>query len=368
MITSQAVVLNEGRITRETLTVRSPQRDEVRVRIRAAGVCASDLHVVDGDWPYEGAVVLGHEAAGVVESVGPLTRNVKVGDLVSLCWFAPCGHCRGCLRAQPWLCRETKAVNNTLADGSTAFHHPDTDSPVWPYLGLGAFSEYVVVPESAAVKVPDDLPVEIAALIGCATTTGIGAVTNTGAVRAGDSALVIGCGGVGQSVLMGLGLVGAHPVVAVDVSPDRLASATGLGATAAIDGSDPEALADRLARIAPDGFEYVFEAAGRVNTTETALRHLGPGGTLVLAGMPAVDANTSVSTFQLADQGQRILGSNFGSAVPALDFPMIAEQYLAGRLPIDLLVGRSVGLDDVEQAFADMRTATGARTIVRFDA
>jgi S-(hydroxymethyl)glutathione dehydrogenase / alcohol dehydrogenase len=366
LITSQAVTLYEGHLKCETLNVRAPQGDEVRVQIHAAGVCASDLHVVDGDWPYEGKIVLGHEAAGIVEAVGPLTRNIKVGDRVSLCWFAPCGRCRGCLRGQPWLCRGTKAVNNTLADGSTPFLSLDGDQEVWPYLGLGAFSEFVVVPESAAVKVSDELPMEVAALIGCATTTGVGAVTNTAAVRAGDSALVIGCGGVGQSVLMGLDLVGAHPIVAVDVSPERLQAARALGATAAIDGSDDEALATQLATLAVDGFDYVFEAAGRVNTTETGLKHLGPGGALVLVGMPAIDTTTSVSTFHLADQGQRILGSNFGSAIAALDFPMIADQFLAGRLPIGTLVGRSVGLDEIEQAFADMRSAVGARTILRF--
>lgn len=367
MTTTRAAVLSDGRITTRELQIREPGVAEVKVRIGAAGICASDLHTVDGDWPSEGAVVLGHEAAGIVEAIGPMVHHLAVGDLVSLCWFAPCGHCRGCLRGQPWLCRDTRAVDNTLADGSTPFDQVGDDSPVLPYLGVGAFSEHVVVPATAAVKMPAELPLDVAALIGCATTTGVCAVTNTADVRPGDAAVVIGCGGVGQSVVMGLRLVGAHPIVAVDISDERLAAAEQLGATHVVNSRDPEAMGAALREIASEGFDFAFEAAGRTDTMGHALAHLAPGGAAVIVGMPGVEARTEISTFQLADQGQRILGSNYGSAVPAVDFQMIADQYLAGRLPIDRLIGRSIGLDQVGEAFDDMRASVGARSILRFD-
>ena len=367
MTTTRAAVLDDGRITTRELQIREPGVAEVRVRIGAAGICASDLHTVDGDWPAEGAIVLGHEAAGIVEAIGPMVHHVAVGDLVSLCWFAPCGHCRGCLRGQPWLCRETRATDNTLADGSTPFDAAGDGSPVLPYLGVGAFSEYVVVPATAAVKMPAGLPVDVAALIGCATTTGVCSVTNTADVRPGDAAVVIGCGGVGQSVVMGLQLVGAYPIVAVDVSDDRLESATRLGATHVVGSRDAEAMRSALREIAPEGFDFAFEAAGRIDTTGHALDHLAPGGAAVIVGMPGVEARAGISTFQLADQGQRILGCNYGSAVPAVDFRMIADQYLAGRLPIDRLIGRSIAIDQVAEAFDDMRASVGARSILRFD-
>jgi len=348
-------------LSAERLELDEPRDDLVRVRIRASGVCHSDLHVVNGDWPAEGPVVLGHEGAGEVEAVGPAVRDVAPGDRVVLSWFAPCRRCRMCASGRAWACAETKSIENALPDGGTPFHRDD-GSRVSPYLGLGTFSKAVLVPEAAAVSVPAAVPFPIAAMIGCSVTTGVGAVLNTAGVRPGDSAVVIGCGGVGQAILLGLGLVGAGPIVAVDLSEERLAQARELGATATIRGDEPELVAQ--VRELTGGADHAFEAIGLPRTIELLPDLLRAGGTGVIVGMPAVDARASFSPFDLADQGKRILGCNYGSSVPTVDFPRVARLYLAGRLPLDRLVGRMRPLHEAGEALVDLEGAVGLRTIL----
>lgn len=348
----------------EELRLAEVRDDLVRVRLRAGGVCGSDLHVADGDWAAEGPLVLGHEGAGVVEEVGPDVRDVGPGDRVVLSWFAPCRRCRNCARGRAWLCQNTKALENTLPDGTTGFATAD-GSPVPAFLGLGAFAEATVVPESAAVKVPDGVPFPVAALIGCAVTTGVGAVVNTADVRPGDSAVVVGCGGVGQAILLGLGLVGAYPVVAVDLSEERLALARELGATHALRGEDPD-LADHIRAVTGGGADHAFEAIGKAATLEMLPSLLLRGGQAVIVGMPAEGVTVSLDPFDLADGGKRVLGCNYGSSVPSVDFPKLARLYLSGRLPLDRLVGRTTTLGGVDGALDDLRRVAGLRTIIRF--
>jgi len=348
----------------EELRLAGVRDDLVRVRLRASGVCGSDLHVTDGDWTAEGPLVLGHEGAGVVEEVGPGVRDVGVGDRVVLSWFAPCRRCRNCARGRAWLCQNTKALENTLPDGTTSFVSFE-GAPVPAFMGLGTFAEATVVPESAAVPVGDDLPFSVAALIGCAVTTGVGAVVNTARARPGDSAVVVGCGGVGQAILLGLGLVGADPVVAVDLSDDRLALARELGATHALRGDDPD-LGDHIRSITGDGVDHAFEAIGRAATIEVLPSLVRRGGQAVIVGMPAEGVTVPLDPFDLADSGKSVLGCNYGSSVPSVDFPRLARLYASGRLPLDRLVGRTTTLDDVDGALEDLRRAAGLRTIIEY--
>ncbi|GAB6903923.1 alcohol dehydrogenase catalytic domain-containing protein [Kineosporia succinea] len=342
----------------QTLTLAEPVADQVQVKIVATGVCHSDLHIVDGDWPVDTPLVLGHEGAGVVEAVGPLVRDVRVGDHVVLSWFAPCRRCDACAAGRAWLCANTTATANTLPDGSTPYAED-----VLPFLGVGTFSEYVVVPEAAAITVADDVPLDVASLIGCAVTTGVGAVTNTAGVRPGESGVVIGVGGVGQAAVLGLALVGADPIVAVDLSGPRLELASELGATHTLRGDDP-ALAERVLEIT-GGAHHVFEAIGRVPTIESMPGLLRAGGQAVIVGMTGFDASVSLNPFDLADRGISVLGCNYGSSVPSVDFPRIAALHRSGRLPLSRLVGSGGTLDDVERAFADLRAGAGLRTVLR---
>ncbi|MQS38581.1 alcohol dehydrogenase catalytic domain-containing protein [Streptomyces katsurahamanus] len=343
------------------VSIRSAGPGEVEIEVRAAGVCHSDLHVVTGDWPSDRPLVLGHEAAGVVTSVGAGVTSLKAGDHVVLSWFAPCRRCRKCVAGMAWLCTGTKAVANMLPDGTTAFAD-DQGEPLWPYLGLGAFTERLIVPEVAAVKVPDELPFSIGALLGCSVTTGIGAVVNTAGVRPGESAVVIGTGGVGLSVVMGLRLIGADPIIAVDLSAERLATARRFGATHILDGAGTDVAA--WCRQEFGGVDYAFEAIGSPKIIGTLPAMLTSGGAAVLVGMAATGATASFDPFDLADQGKRILGCNYGSSIGEIDIPKLARLYLAGQLPLDDLVGRTRPLHEAAAAFDDLRSNTGVRTIL----
>ncbi|WP_299535860.1 alcohol dehydrogenase catalytic domain-containing protein [uncultured Streptomyces sp.] len=350
----------EGLRTRQ-VSHRPAGPGEVEIDVRAAGVCHSDLHILSGDWPSDRPLVLGHEAAGVVSAVGAGVTGLAVGDHVVMSWFAPCRSCRKCLAGMAWLCTGTKAVANTLPDGTTPFTDEQGEE-IWPYLGLGAFTNRLVVPETAAVKVPDELPFGIGALLGCSISTGIGAVMNTANVRPGESAVVVGAGGVGLSVVMGLRLVGADPVVAVDLSPERLAAAERFGATHTLDGAATDVAAWCQENLG--GADYAFEAIGSPRVIETLPGMLTSGGAAVLVGMAAVGATGAFNLFDLADQGKRVLGCNYGSSVGAIDIPKLARLYLAGRLPLDELIGTVRPMEQAAAAFEDLRSAVGTRTIL----
>jgi S-(hydroxymethyl)glutathione dehydrogenase/alcohol dehydrogenase len=346
----------------EELRLTEVRGDLVRVRLRASGVCHSDLHVAAGEWKVDGPLVLGHEGAGVVEAVGPGVRDVRPGDHVILSWFAPCRRCEQCARGRAWLCTGTKALDNVLPDGTTGFFRRD-GTPVRAFLGLGTFAEKTIVPESAAVPIPTDVPFPVAALIGCAVTTGVGAVTNTARVRPGDTAVLLGCGGVGQSILLGLGLVGADTIIAVDLSDERLALAREFGAAHTFRGDDPD-LSDHIHAITGGGAEHAFEAIGAPATIEMLPRLIGRGGQAVVVGMTPEGIRVEFDPFDLADQGKRILGCNYGSSVPSVDFPRLARLYASGRLPLGRLIGRTVALDTVNEALEGLQRAVGLRTVI----
>lgn len=354
-------------LTRESLTLRDPNPGEVLVRMKASGVCHSDMHVLNGDWPMppDNPIVLGHEGAGVVEATGDGVTSVTVGDHVVLSWFAPCQRCNACVSGRPWTCLGTKALDNTLPDGSTPLSRKD-GSPVAPFLGVATFGNAAVVPESAVVKIPDQVPFQVAALIGCAVTTGVGAVVNAANVKPGDSAVVIGCGGVGQAIVIGLRLVGAMPIVAVDLSRERRDLVEEFGATHTIDGTDPD-LTNTVRELTGGGADFAFEAIGRPATIEQLPDLIRPGGSAVLVGLTATGARAGFDPAALVDQGKSIIGCNYGNAVPQVDFARIASLYLSGQVPLDRLIGRQIELSELNSAFDDLRSGHGLRTVVRYD-
>ncbi|MDQ3554113.1 MAG: alcohol dehydrogenase catalytic domain-containing protein [Chloroflexota bacterium] len=346
----------------ETLLLDPPGADEVLVRMVASGVCHSDLHVVDGDWSRPADVVLGHEGAGVIEALGPDVSGLAVGDVVVLAWTAPCAACPACRRGEPWLCADPRGGGHRLASAQVRLRRPD-GSPVGAYSGIGTFAKRQVVAAEAAIRVDPRTPPEIAALVGCAVTTGVGAVLNTAAVQAGESVVVIGAGGVGLSSIMAAVMAGAQPVVAIDAAPEKLALAREAGASHAVNPEEARAL---VAQLSKGGADHVVEAIGLSETVELAIELTRPGGTTTLVGMTPQGHRATIDVYRFVEEGRRLLGSNYGSAVPARDFPRICDLYLDGRLPLDLLVTERIGLDDVESALEAMRQRHGARRVVLF--
>ena len=352
-------------VTIEDLVLDEPRRGEVRVRMLASGVCHSDLHVRDGDWERPGPIVLGHEGAGIVEAVGAGVETPGVGDLVALTWYAPCLRCAACQTGRQWACSGSPSVNHRMADGTTRIHRND-GAEVLAYLSIGTFAEAQIVPAEAAIPMPAGTPPEVAALIGCCVSTGVGAVTKTASVEAGSSVVVFGLGGVGLSVVMGAALANASRIVAVDRVQAKLDLARELGATDGVIAGDRDATLAAIRDATGGGPDYAFEAIGLPATIEQAIEVLPVGGTAVLVGLTPFGVRASFDVFPFVDGSRRILGSNYGFAVAAVDFPRYAELHLAGRLPIDRLVDRRIGLDGIEDAFERMRRGEGLRSMVTF--
>jgi S-(hydroxymethyl)glutathione dehydrogenase/alcohol dehydrogenase len=354
----------------EELVLDPPGSGEVEVRMLASGVCHSDLHVVDGEWQRPPNLVLGHEGAGRVEAVGPGVAerfpSLAPGALVVLAWTAPCGRCPACLRGEGWLCAQPIGTGHRLADGDVRLRRPD-GAPVGAYCGIGTFGERQVVAAEAAIPVDPRTPIEVAALVGCAVTTGVGAVLQTARVEPGASVVIVGLGGVGLSALLGARVAGADPMVVLDARPEKLDLARELGATAAVrvDPSDmPAALRSALAAGAAGGFDHAFECIGLVGTVELAVDLVRPGGSATLVGMTRQGDRAGIDVYGFVDGGKRILGSNYGSSMPAEAFPRLCSLHLEGQLPVERLVSERISLDGLEDAFAKMRAGDGARRVI----
>jgi S-(hydroxymethyl)glutathione dehydrogenase/alcohol dehydrogenase len=346
----------------EELALDAPAPGEIEVRMLAAGVCHSDLHTRDGDWPLDKPTVLGHEGAAEVVALGDGVTGLRPGDRVVLSWNAPCGQCLRCVTGRPWLCVDNGAYRNAMPDGTTRLHRASGED-VWPYCGIGVFAERMVVPASAAIVVPGETPAAVAALIGCAVATGVGAALNTARVEAGSAVVVVGLGGVGLSVVMGAALSGATPIIAIDSNPAKLELARDLGATHAV---LAEHAAREVAAICPAGPDYVFEAVGAQATLQLAASLVPRGGTLVFVGMGAKGDTFAFEQFPFVDGGRTLLGSNYGSTVPQRDFPRLARLHVEGRLPIDRMIEAEIALDDLEDALDRLRRRVGARRVVVF--
>jgi S-(hydroxymethyl)glutathione dehydrogenase/alcohol dehydrogenase len=347
---------------------QAPQAGEVLVELMASGLCYSDLHVMKGNWAAPTPLVLGHEGAGIVRAVGKGVSTLAEGDHVVLCWTPSCGSCRFCVIGRPSLCdlAKAKASKHVMPDGTTRLRRQG--QPVHSYIALGTFGQHAMVQESAAIRIRPDVPFAQASLVGCAVTTGIGAVINTAKVEAGASVIVIGCGGVGLNVLQGARLAAAHPIVAVDREPGKLEAARRFGATHTINPADVD-LSDAVAEITDGrGFDYSFEAIGLPTTTEDAIASIGKGGTAVLVGQVATGQRISVDPLVISDQEKVIRGSNYGSARPAVDFPRILDLYTTGLIDLDSLITQTVGLAKINAGFDAMRNRSGIRTVVDFRA
>jgi S-(hydroxymethyl)glutathione dehydrogenase / alcohol dehydrogenase len=345
----------------ESLVLDEPQRGEVLVLMVASGVCHSDLHVVDGEWERPANVVLGHEGAAIVEAVGPdvPSDSVRVGDLVVLAWTAPCGSCAACRRAEPWLCSQPRGSGHRLNADDVRLRRKD-GTPIGVYSGIGTFGERQVVAQEAAIRIDPATPPELAPLIGCAVTTGFGAVVNTAGVRAGESVVIIGAGGVGLSAVMGARFADAGPIVVIDTNPEKLELARRAGATHVLLPSE----ANAVRALIDGGADHVLEAIGLTETVEQAIELVRPGGIVTLVGMTPQGQRAGIDVYRFVEDGKQLRGSNYGSATPAVDFPRIASLYAAGRLPLDLLVTECIGLEGVEGALEAMRRGDGARRVV----
>jgi S-(hydroxymethyl)glutathione dehydrogenase/alcohol dehydrogenase len=365
-VTMRAAVLDHpgSPLRVESLDLDEPREGEVLVRITASGVCHSDLHVRDGEWPRATPLVLGHEGAGVIEAVGPGVDAARVGEHVALSWYYPCLRCRACQSGRQWLCSDSGSLRHRQPDGTTRLHRGD-GSEVLANLALGTFAEATVVPSTAAIRMPDGTPDDVAALIGCCVATGVGAALKTADVRPGETVAVWGLGGVGLSVVMGARLAGASRIVAIDRTQEKLDRATALGATdQVLAGDDAAAVVAAVREMTGGGPDHAFEAIGLAATIEAAIAVLPPGGTATLVGLTAAGRRASFDVFPFVDGSRRILGSNYGAAVAAVDFPRYAALFLDGRLPIDRLVDGHIGLDGIEGAFDAMRRGEGVRSIV----
>lgn len=334
------------------------------MRFAASGVCHSDLDTVKGIDPSPLPVILGHEGAGVVEDVGEGVNDLHVGDHVVLSWLPYCGRCRRCSSGRPNLCENLEWFNSgTMRDGATRFHRDGR--PVYHHTPA-SFSERSVVPAETALQLDPSMPLAEAALLGCAVMTGVGAVLNTARVRAGESVVVIGCGGVGLNVVQGASIAGASPIVAIDVVAEKLRLARLLGATDtwnASDGGEEEFVRDLLA----GGADYVFEVLGNPRTIELAVNLLTTGGKAILVGIASPGAGVSIEAAAMTSGAREIVGCWYGSCVPPRDFPALLRLYRSGRLKLDPLIGATCALDEVNDAFARMETGEVARTVIRYE-
>ena len=349
----------------EQVELEEPHDGEVLVRVEAAGVCHTEVHYMEGAIPCPLPIVLGHEGSGVVERVGAGVDAVAVGDRVAFTWRPRCGHCEYCVTGRPVMCiyGRVQARSGGLLDGTSRLHLDG--GPLHHFLGVSCFAERAVVSQRAVVKVPDGVPPEIAAVTGCAVITGVGAVVNVAGQVAGKPLVVIGAGGVGLSALMGAVLVGAVPIV-VDVAADKLELARRLGAAETVEASalSAEDLPAKVQELTGGGAEVAVDAVGLPQTLRQAFAVLRPGGTAIAVGLGSVDATAAIPINELVQQQKRVIGSLYGSANPPVDLPRILGLYLAGRLPLDVLLGERYALDGVADAYRALGAGATGRAVV----
>ncbi len=343
-------------VSLETILVPDPGPGEALVQIQACGVCHTDLHYREGgindDFPF----LLGHEAAGVVESVGEGVTDVAPGDFVILNWRAVCGNCRACLRGRPWYCFNTHNAKQkmTLLDGTE----------LSPALGIGAFAEKTLVAAGQCTKVDPSASAAVAGLLGCGVMAGIGAAINTGNVGRGDTVAVIGCGGVGDAAVVGANLAGAAKIIAVDIDDRKLATARTMGATHTVNSKETDPVEAIRELTGGHGADVVIEAVGRPETYKQAFYARDLAGTVVLVGVPTPDMKLELPLIDVFGRGGSLKSSWYGDRLPSRDFPMLIDLHLQGRLPLDAFVTETIALGDVEKAFERMHGGDVLRSVV----
>lgn len=348
----------------EELDLAPPGRDEVLVRVRAAGLCHSDLSVIDGNRPRPVPMVLGHEAAGEVVETGEDVDDLKPGDRVVMVFVPSCGHCAPCAEGRPALCEPGNAANGRgemLGGGRRLSVH---GQPVHHHIGVSAFAEHAVISRRSLVKVEADIPHEIAALFGCAVLTGVGAAVNTARIKAGETVAVVGLGGVGLSALLGAIACGASRVVAVDLAQDKLDLALALGATDAFNAAAPDVI-ETIKQATKGGVDHGLEMAGSVKALDLAYQITKRGGTTTTAGLANPAHTLSLSPVRLVTEERTLKGSYVGSCVPSRDIPRFIELYQRGRLAVDKLWTSSGSLDEINEGFDALNEGRTIRHIVR---
>lgn len=344
----------------EDLEVDQPGDGEVRVKLAACAICHSDIHYMEGAWGGELPSVFGHEAAGVVEVVGPGVTRTNPGDHVIVTLMRSCGYCHYCAKAEPHLCETEFAL-----DRESRLRKKD-GSPIKQGLKTGAFAEIAVVDQSQVAPIPSDLPLDCAALLACGVITGLGAVVNTARVPAGSSAVVIGTGGVGLNSVQGAALCGANPIVALDLEDAKLEAARSFGATHTVNPQREDAEAAVKAATNGRGADFVFVTVGSIKALEQGIDLLGRGGTLVVVGMPASGMKAAFEVVEFADDSQKILGSKMGSTRLPVDIPKLVDLYRQGRLKLDELVTGRYPLEQINEAIAEVKRSEALRNVIVF--
>ena len=360
----KAAVLNSipGHLEIQDIELGEPGPREVLIKTVAAGVCHSDLHFMEGTYQYPTPCVLGHESAGVVEAVGSMVHYLSPGDHVITCLSAFCGHCENCLSGHLSIC-QNKNTELVRAQGD-APRITRNGEPVNQFLHLSSFAEKMLVHENTVVRIDKDMPLDRAALIGCGVTTGLGAVFRTARVEPGTTVAVIGCGGIGLSAIQGARIAGANKVIAIDMVSSKLELAQTMGATDVIDASKDDAV--QAVKELTGGVHYSFEAVGLKPTSEQAFQMLRSGGQATIIGLVPIGVKIEIDAASLLDE-KTLTGSNMGSNQFRTDMPRFVEMYMQGRLKLDEMISQTVKLEQVNEAFADMKAGNVARSVISFD-
>ena len=341
-----------------TILVPDPGKGEVLVRVKACGVCHTDLHYREGSINNDFPFLLGHEASGIIESVGEDVTSVQPGDFVILAWRAPCGSCRSCARGYPWYCFSSRNATQsmTLSDGT----------PLSPALGIGAFSELTLVDAGQAVKVDSKASPAASGLVGCGIMAGLGAAMNTGGVKRGDSVAVFGCGGVGDAAIAGSKLAGAKTIIGVDLDDQKLLWAKEFGATHTVNAASTDPVEKIRELTQGNGVDVSIEAVGNPKTYEQAFYARDHAGILVLVGVPNPEMKIELPLIDIFGRGGSLKSSWYGDCLPTRDFPMLIDLYLQGRLDLDKFVSETIPIDAVETAFQKMEQGKVLRSVVIF--
>jgi NDMA-dependent alcohol dehydrogenase len=365
---SRAAVLFEAgrKLEIREVDVQDPGPGEVRIQMAAGGVCHSDLHVMKGDLKAPLPAILGHEGAGVVADVGAGVTDVKPGDHVIPLWRLSCGECEYCSAGRAALCAAGTEIrwSGRLPDGTTRFKLDGEE--IKHFAGVSSFSNYTVVPEKAVLKIPDDIPLDRAALLGCAVITGVGAAINAAEVKPGRTVAVFGTGGVGVNVVQGAALAGAEKIIAVDLLDSRLEEAKRFGATHAVNGSDGDPVAQIRDITGGRGVDYSFEVIGLPLTMRQAYDCLAKRGVAMLVGITPTTAEVSIPALSLVYEERVLTGSLYGSAAPRIEIPRLIDLYRTGNLMLDELLTRTYPIEEINQAYSDLESGATLRSVVTF--
>src|SRR5215212_9520164 len=362
----KAAVLYEANAPLEIIELeqQGPQAGEARVRVKAAGVCHSDWHIMNGDWMVPLPMVLGHEAAGIVEEVGPGVIGVEQGEHVIFSFRPQCGHCLYCSTGRSVLCDGHTSARWGMLDGTTRLRRDGQE--INQMARIGTFSERVVCPAEMLIPIREDMPWPQAALTGCSVPTGVGAVTRCAQVPAGSSVFVVGCGGVGLNVVQGARLAGARKIIACDLLDNKLEYAQEFGATETLNAQRDDVVKRVRELTEGRGVDYAFDAIGGESTTLQIVDAIRPGGTAVIVGMAAMSVRAPIAPYLMALQEKTLKGTMYGSVRPNVDIPRLVDLYLDGRLKVDELISRTYSLDEINEGFEALRSAQVARGVVVF--